>query len=54
MLGAPVVGVFTSAFALGETLGWGEIVGLILVVAALAIVLIKPESPRRIEPTDLG
>lgn len=44
MLGAPVVGVFTSAFALGENLGWGEVFGLILVVVALAIVLIRPEG----------
>ncbi len=47
MLGAPVVGVFTSAFALGETLGWGEVVGLTLVVAALALVLIKPEGRKK-------
>jgi drug/metabolite transporter (DMT)-like permease len=55
MLGAPVVGVFTSALALGETLGWAEVVGLILVVAALAIVMIKPEGAKEnqtISPTD--
>jgi drug/metabolite transporter (DMT)-like permease len=47
MLGAPVVGVFTSAFALGENLGWGEVFGLILVIVALAIVLIKPEGIKK-------
>lgn len=46
MLGAPVIGVFTSGFALGENLGWAEVVGLVLVVAALAIVLIKPEGSK--------
>jgi drug/metabolite transporter (DMT)-like permease len=44
MLAVPVLGVFASALALDEPLGWPEFVALILVVVALAIVLIKPEG----------
>lgn len=42
MLATPVLGVFVSAWALNEPLDWPEITSLVLVVAALAIVMIKP------------
>jgi drug/metabolite transporter (DMT)-like permease len=38
-LAIPVVGVFSSALILDETVGFSEIVALILVVSALAIVI---------------
>ena len=41
-LAVPVIGVFSSALLTGERVGPGEIAGLALVVAALALVLIVP------------
>ena len=38
----PVLGVFSSAWALGEPVGAREIVALVLVCAALAVVLVLP------------
>jgi len=38
-LAIPVVGVFSSALILNETIGLNEILALILVVSALAVVL---------------
>ena len=46
MLGAPMVGVITAAWFLGESLGWAELVSLGLVIPALALVLINPAGPR--------
>ena len=44
-LAIPVVGLLSSAWLLGEPVGWRELAALILVVAAIAMVLL-PE-PRR-------
>ncbi|RJX36093.1 MAG: DMT family transporter [Desulfarculus sp.] len=44
MLATPVLGVLVSAWALKEPLGWPEITSLVLVVAALAIVMIRPSG----------
>ena len=41
-LAIPVIGVFSSALLTGETAGPGEIAGLTLVVAALALVMLVP------------
>ena len=41
-LAVPVIGVFSSALLTGERIGPGEIAGLVLVLAALALVLIVP------------
>jgi len=41
-LAIPVIGVFSSALVTGERVGPGEVAGLLLVVAALALVLIVP------------
>jgi drug/metabolite transporter (DMT)-like permease len=46
ILAVPVVGVFSGALFLGERVGFYEIVGLILVVTALAVVMIGPEGLR--------
>jgi len=46
----PVVGVFSSALALGEPVGWQEISALLLVMAAIATVLRLPGLGRRPEP----
>lgn len=45
-LAVPVVGVLSSALLLGEQLGVGEVLALLLIVAALALVLLAP-SPTR-------
>lgn len=42
----PVVGVLSSAAFLGEPIGSSEIVALVLVVIALALVLLRPPSAR--------
>ncbi len=41
-LAIPVVGVFSSAFILGESIGAQEIISLFLVCSALAVVLVLP------------
>ncbi|MCJ7687409.1 MAG: DMT family transporter [Desulfobacteraceae bacterium] len=41
-LAIPVVGVLTSAWILHESLEWNEIVAMLLILSALALVLIKP------------
>jgi drug/metabolite transporter (DMT)-like permease len=46
-LAVPVVGLLSSALLLGETLGPSEIIALTCVVAALALVLLKPETPTK-------
>jgi len=43
-LAIPVIGVLSSAMVLGEPVGAGEIAGLILVIMALSIVLIRPKG----------
>lgn len=48
----PVVGLFSSALILGETVGWQELVALALVVAAMGLVLIRPEHARAPLPSD--
>lgn len=40
----PIIGVFSSALLLGEPIGSRELTSLTLIVIALAIVMIKPES----------
>jgi len=42
-LAIPVVGVLSSAMVLGEPVGVGEIVALILVLMALSVVMIRPK-----------
>lgn len=39
-LAVPIVGVFSSALLIGEPLGWRELVALLLVCSALAMVLV--------------
>jgi drug/metabolite transporter (DMT)-like permease len=39
----PVIGVFSSAMLLGESVGLRELVSLMLVVTALAVVMIRPD-----------
>ncbi len=41
-LAVPVVGVFSSALVLGESIGWRELAALALVCVALAVVLVLP------------
>jgi drug/metabolite transporter (DMT)-like permease len=48
-LGIPVVGVWSSALVLGESVGFSEIGALALVVAALVTVLILPNLQRKPE-----
>lgn len=43
MLIVPIIGVFSSAFVLGEPIGFREIAALILVVTALGITMAKPK-----------
>ncbi len=43
-LAVPVVGVLSSAAALGEPIGLQEIAALVLLTAALSIVMLKPEG----------
>jgi len=46
-LSIPVIGVFSSAMVLGESIGFQELTALGLVVIALAIVMISPGGTRR-------
>lgn len=41
-LAVPVVGTYSSAFILGEPVGWPEISALVLITAALVVVLVLP------------
>ena len=41
-LAIPIVGVFSSALVLGESIGFQEVTALILMTLALAIVMIRP------------
>lgn len=45
-LAVPVVGVFSSAWLLGEAVGAAEIIALVLIVAALLVVLVLPALRR--------
>ena len=45
-LAVPIVGVFSSAWLLGEQVGWPEIVALVLIVLALLVVLVLPALRR--------
>lgn len=47
ILMTPIIGVFCSSLLIGEPLGIREMVALVLVVSAIAIVLILPEVLRR-------
>ncbi len=49
-LAIPAIGVFSSAMVLGEPVGAGEIAALILVIAALSVVLVRPSDFRAGEP----
>jgi drug/metabolite transporter (DMT)-like permease len=42
-LAVPIVGVFSSALILGESIGFQEISALILMIMALTIVMIRPK-----------
>ena len=44
-LAIPVVGLLSSAWLLGEPVGWRELAALVLVLAAIAMVLL-PEPKR--------
>jgi len=46
-LAVPVVGVYSSALILGEPVGWNEVIALLLVCSALAVVLIVPAMQGR-------
>jgi drug/metabolite transporter (DMT)-like permease len=43
-LAVPIVGVLSSAVILGEPIGLQEIVALLLLVAAVSTVMLKPEG----------
>jgi drug/metabolite transporter (DMT)-like permease len=43
----PIVGVFSSALILGESVGWPEIIAMALIVAALVVVLVIPALAAR-------
>lgn len=45
-LAVPVVGVYSSAFILGEPVGWKELAALLLICSALASVLVLPSLQR--------
>ncbi|MEM6624115.1 MAG: DMT family transporter [Pseudomonadota bacterium] len=45
-LAVPIVGTFSSAWLLGETVGWAEILALLLISAALFVVLVLPVMGR--------
>jgi drug/metabolite transporter (DMT)-like permease len=47
LLGVPIVGLLSSAWILGEPIGAADLLALILIVSALALVLIVPGLPRR-------
>ena len=38
-----MLGVVSSSIALGEPFGWREVVALVLVVGAVALVLLQPQ-----------
>lgn len=46
-LAVPIVGVFSSAWLLGEPVGWPEVLALVLIVMALLVVLVLPALRRR-------
>ena len=46
-LAIPVVGVISSAWIVGERIGWSEIAALALVLAALSLVLVVPAIRNR-------
>jgi drug/metabolite transporter (DMT)-like permease len=49
-LAIPVVGVISSAWLIGERIGWSEIAALALVLAALTLVLVVPALKNRNAP----
>jgi len=49
-LAIPVVGVISSAWIVGESIGWSEIASLALVLAALTLVLVVPAIRNRNAP----
>ncbi|GAB2178450.1 DMT family transporter [Dongia sp. agr-C8] len=49
-LAIPVVGVISSAWFIGERIGWSEIAALALVLAALTLVLVVPALKNRAAP----
>jgi len=46
-LAVPVVGVYSSALILGEPVGWNELIAMMLICGALAIVLVLPALQKR-------
>ncbi|NIR31248.1 MAG: DMT family transporter [Gammaproteobacteria bacterium] len=46
-LAIPVVGVFLSALVLGESVGWQELVALLLILSSLSVVLVLPSLRAR-------
>ncbi len=46
-LAIPVVGVFMSAFILGESVGWTEFLALFLILSSLSVVLVLPAFKAR-------
>ena len=47
-LAIPVIGVFSSAFVLGESVGTQEITALILVLMALATSMVNPVGKKNL------
>ncbi len=47
----PIIGVFSSALLLGESIGLQEVASLTLIVLALAIVMLRPENAWRNLPS---
>jgi drug/metabolite transporter (DMT)-like permease len=54
MLGVPTVGMLSSAWILGEPIGPADMVALLLIVVALALVLVVPGLARRREAASSG
>ena len=54
MLGVPTVGMLSSAWILGESIGPADLVALLLIVVALALVLVVPGLARRREAASSG
>ncbi|HUT48297.1 MAG TPA: EamA family transporter [Alphaproteobacteria bacterium] len=46
-LAVPAVGLLSGAAVLGETIGWRELVALVMVLAAVALVVIEPRRTRQ-------
>jgi drug/metabolite transporter (DMT)-like permease len=50
----PIVGVVSGAIVLGEPVSWPEALALVLVLAAVALVLLRPAAPPKVVPAKAG